>query len=579
MRARKLAALPTVALAALVFALAASASLAADEPPPPPLAGQDELAPEPNATPQDGQGADAPENGSATAPSAGTAARPVPPRNAVQQRTESDDPIARGLALEAVGLPVDAGAAFRKAERAGLGDRGVEAGRRADALGEVEEALRLVARRKARPAKAALASALQTLRRQEQAQGWAISAALAGYLAQAASAVRDGRNAKALAQIAAAAGPEATAMAGVAAAAVARRSALRLYRCLGGPDRSEANAVVALAGGYLVTGATGSGDDQQVWSWRLDAYGHVQRAGGFGAAGADRALAALHTPQGIWLVGSTAGRAGTDALALRVDETLRPLAHADHDLGGRERATAIAQDGDGQPWMLVEGEVGDPAGPHRAAWLVALGPDGKARKTAKLPIGRQGFVTTLLLDSQKGEALLYGGGRGVGESAGGLLRAFSVGSATPDADEGPDFPGPVLAGAELGRGALALLGAKGEGAGQRLWIGGRDKRRRWQKTRDLPRGIHAASATLLPQRRGVLALLAPADEAPSDDAAASATGGVWTVDPRGRAKAVFSAPGFAPRAALAEGREVVVVGTAHGCGRAGLDATWLKIAP
>lgn len=554
--------------------IAVPAAWAADEPPPPPIAGQDELAPDLNAGEPDGPAATPAARAPAEEP-----ARPVPPRTAVQQRTESDDPIARGLALEAVGLPVDAQAAFRKAERAGLGDRGVEAGRRADALGEVEEALRLVSRRKARPAKAALASALQTLRRQEQAQGWALSAGLAGHLAQVATAVRDGKNAKVLARIAAGAGQEALAMAGVAQAATARRSKLRLYRCLGGPDRSEANAVVALPDGYLVSGATGSGGDQQVWSWRLDAHGHVQRAGGFGADGADRALAALHTHAGIWLVGLTAGKGGTDALALRVDEKLRPLAHADHDLGGRERATAIALDGDGQPWMLVEGEVGDPAGPHRAAWLVALGPDGKARKTAKLPTGRQGFVTTLLVDSPKGEALLYGGGRGVGESAGGLLRAFSTVSATPDADEGPAFPGPVLAGAELGRGALALLGATGEGAGQRLWIGGRDKRRRWQKTRGLPRGIHAASATLLPQRRGVLALLAPADDATASEAGGVRAGGVWSVDTRGRAKAVFSAAGFAPRAALSAGREVVVVGTAQGCGRATVDAVWVRLAP
>jgi hypothetical protein len=71
----------------------------------------------------------------------------------------------------------------------------------------------------------------------------------------------------------------------------------------------------------------------------------------------------------------------------------------------------------------------------------------------------------------------------------------------------------------------------------------------------------------------VLGLFAPADDAP-----AAETGGVYAIDARGRAKPLFEAPGFSPRAGVVQGREVVVVGGAQGCGRAGLDAAWVRLA-
>ena len=571
-RAAALMGLAAFVVAATTFA----AATWADEPAPPPIAtdATDELAPTDRADPA-GTGRASSQTGVAAAAASGErhvviADEPAgAPLSPAQRAVDDDDLIVRGLAYEAVGLPLDAQGAFRRAERAGLADKGVEAGRRADALAELEDAAMQAMARKSRPAKAALASAVQTLERQARDAGWPIAPGLAAHIAQVAGVVGDGRVAKAY--LARAQGSDAAVVADFAAVSAARRSKLRLSRCLGGPEVSEANAAVATTGGdTLVTGATGRGDGQQVWTWIVDGVGRVRRAGGFGAAGRDRAVAAVAVGAGAWIVGETSGLGGGDALVLRVDGQLLPVAQQDIHLGGREVATDVVLDGSGKPWVLVDAAVSDPSGPHRAIYLLGLGADGKPTKQVRIDLGRRAFATSLLVDKSD---LIVLGGRGVGASAGGFVRTIAAASGVVDPAEGPDFPGPVLAAYAAGRGSLVALGAAGDGRSQRLWIGGRDSRGRWSKPKQLPSGVRADRIVALAYKRSSLALMVPA----ANDRASEA--GIFSVDGRGKVAPLLVVPGFVPRAALPSGRNVVVVGTAQGCGRRGADAAWALLTP
>ena len=470
----------------------------------------------------------------------------------------------RSLGLEAAGLWADAQGALRAAARAGLGDLGVEAGRRADAIADLELAQELALQRKAGPAKAAWASAVQMLVRQEQTPGWKIAPALAAQIAAVGARVGQAKAAGLwLARSRSAVGFSAA----VATSAFDRAQRVRSARCFGGVDASAATDIVRLRSGMaLAVGHGGLGEDEQVWFWQIDSLGRPGRAGSFGAAGADAANAAMPWNDGAWLAGRTTGPNGGDALILRLDGQLRPVAQHDLDLGGAERAVALVTDAGGTPWVLVEGDVNDPRGAGRVAWMVALRDDGTPRKQVMIPLGRGGFLSSLVVDK---EAILLGGGRGVGEAAGGLLRTINAGSATLVDDEGPDFAGPILAMAPLAKGAIFAIGQQGSGNASKLWWGGRDGKRRWSPGKAIGPSIQAERAGLLLAKRSTLLWTAGG---PAGDPA----GAAYLLG-RGKAKRILSLEGFRPAAAIVEGKDALVVGAARGCGRAGVDAAVVRI--
>lgn len=474
------------------------------------------------------------------------------------------DLVKRALALESVGLWADAQGALRAAARAGLGDLGVEAGRRADAIADLELAQEYALQRKGKPAKAAWSTAVRMLERQEQTPGWPIRPALAAQMAAVGARIGETKAATPwLLRSRSAVGFSAA----VAASAFDRSQRVRSARCIGGVDASAATDVVRLRSGTaLAVGHGGLGDDEQVWFWQIDALGRPGRAGSFGAAGPDAAQAAMAWNDGAWLAGRTTGPGGGDALILRLDGQLRPVAQHDLDLGGAERAVALLTDADGTPWALVEGDVADPSGPGKVAWLVALRDDGTPRKQVMIPLGRSGFVTSTALDK---EAILLGGGRGPGEAAGGLLRTVNSGSATLVDDEGPSFPGPILAMALQAKGAVLAIGRQGDGNAGKLWWGGRDVKRRWLPGKAIGPSIQAERAGLLPGKRGALLWTSGGPDGDPAGAVYALTGG--------KAKALARLEGFRPSAALVEGKDALLVGAARGCGRAGVDAAVVRV--
>ncbi len=539
--------------------------------PPPPIAGAlDDLAP-PSRPPPAANG-DEPQREARPAPMPPRPAVKVPSRSwlpagwrsAQVERVEDGDLVQRALALESAGLWADAQGVLRAAARAGLGELGLEAGRRADAIADLELAQELALQRKAKPAKAAWATAVQMLARQEQTPGWPIRPALAAQMAAVGARVGQGKAAGVWqARARSAVGFSAA----IAASAFDRAQRVRAARCVGGVDASAATDVVRLRSGMaLAVGHGGLGDDEQVWFWQIDGLGRPGRGGSFGAAGPDAALAALAWTDGAWLAGRTTGPGGGDALILRLDGQLRPVAQHDLDLGGAERAVALLTDAGGSPWALVEGDVADPSGPGKVAWLVALRDDGTPRKQVMIPLGRTGFVTSTALDK---EAILLGGGRGPGEAAGGLLRTINAGSATLVDGEGPDFAGPLLAMAAQAKGAVLTVGRQGDGSGSKLWWGGRDAKRRWAPGKAIAPSIQADRVGLLQLGRSTL--LWTAGGPVGDPAGAAYLFG------RGKAKPVMILDGFRPAAAITEGKDALLVGSARGCGRAGVDAAVVRI--
>ena len=479
---------------------------------------------------------------------------------------DSDDPITRALALEAAALPADAQAALRNASRAGLGDRGVEAGRRADALAELEQAASMLLRGQRGPARTLLASAKQTLERQRAALAWSIAPALAARMGQVAATASDRKLAAALLPAAADGLPAA-----LGRAALAAKASLREGRCLGSSAAADAAAMVRMAEGpALVVGTVGRGDEAQVGLWLVDNEARALRQGSFGAAGADVGLTAITEPGGAWIGGQTRGAHSADGLLLRIDGRLRPVAQHDLDLGGDEQVIAFARSSDGGLWALIEGEVGDPAGPHRGVWLVAVRPDATPRTQVLLPLPRPAFAAALRVDSGNG-LLLAAGGRGPGEAAGAFLRAVDAATVRVQDGEGPAFPGPIFGLQGAPRGALAAFGAAGEGKAMRPYVVRRDLKGRWGKPAKfaaLPAFDHLAVA---PAGNATLLLLA------AQGTEASPGPGVVALVAGARPRVLLSLPGFWPAAALVEGKDAWVAGSARGCGRLGLDAAVIRL--
>ena len=165
----------SILLAQVVCALLYAGPLCAAPPPPPPVAGAVGQAPAPSVEPVE-MAASRPRLAAPLSCSPEKSAEELPPgeRLACLEKMVADSGaetlVERALALESAGLVQAAALSWRKMSTAGLCDVGVEAGRRANALAELERARVSSLKRGGRAAKAAFRSSLQTLNRQARAR-------------------------------------------------------------------------------------------------------------------------------------------------------------------------------------------------------------------------------------------------------------------------------------------------------------------------------------------------------------------------------------------------------------------------